>query len=94
MSTLYSRGISPQPCSNLLALSVKISDGMGWEMIRAGAIAKQVMTELEGMGCDTKNGCPEMAETAKATFEGRSLADVREACFISFFISWDTLNFF
>lgn len=49
-----------------------IGDGMGWEMIRAGAIARQVVDELEAMGCDTKVGCPDMDISA---FNGRTLAD-------------------
>lgn len=49
-----------------------VGDGMGWEMIRAGAIAKQVIDELEGMGCDTKVGCPDM-DAAMSAFEGRTL---------------------
>lgn len=49
-----------------------IGDGMGWEMIRAGAIARQVVDELEAMGCDTKTGCPDMDISA---FDGRTLSD-------------------
>jgi len=53
-----------------------IGDGMGWEMIRAGAIAKKVLAELEGMGVDTKAGATgELAATAKAAFAGRTLND-------------------
>lgn len=49
---------------------------MGWEMIRAGAIAKQVITELEGMGVDIKEGATgDVADSAKAAFAGRSLGD-------------------
>lgn len=51
-----------------------VGDGMGWEMIRTGAIAKKVIDELEGMGCDTKMGCPSMA-AAKTAFAGRTLSD-------------------
>jgi alkaline phosphatase len=51
-----------------------VGDGMGWEMVRAGAIAKAVIEELEGMGCDTKTGCASMA-AAKSAFAGRALAD-------------------
>eukprot|EP00339_Tiarina_fusa_P012873 CAMPEP_0117001948 /NCGR_PEP_ID=MMETSP0472-20121206/3775_1 /TAXON_ID=693140 ORGANISM="Tiarina fusus, Strain LIS" /NCGR_SAMPLE_ID=MMETSP0472 /ASSEMBLY_ACC=CAM_ASM_000603 /LENGTH=754 /DNA_ID=CAMNT_0004702121 /DNA_START=45 /DNA_END=2309 /DNA_ORIENTATION=+ len=51
-----------------------VGDGMGWEMIRAGAIARQVIDELEELGCDTKTGCPDN-EAAKDAFSGRSLAD-------------------
>jgi hypothetical protein len=51
-----------------------IGDGMGWEMVRAGAIAKQVIDELESLGCDTKVGCPDNEE-AIATFAERNLSD-------------------
>lgn len=51
-----------------------VGDGMGWEMIRAGAIARQVLNELEELGCDTKVGCPDNEEAMDA-FMGRSLAD-------------------
>lgn len=44
-------------------------------MIRAGAIAKKVLDELTEMGCDTKVGCPDMAEAANAKFAGRTLDD-------------------
>ena len=45
-------------------------------MIRAGAIAKEVLAELEGMGCDTTNGCTgATADAAKAAFAGRTLDD-------------------
>jgi len=47
----------------------------GWEMVRAGAVAKAIIDELESMGCDTKFGCTSMAEYAKAAFSGRSLDD-------------------
>ena len=50
-----------------------VGDGMGWEMIRAGAIARQVIDELEAEGCDTKVGCPDMDLLGK--FSGRSLSD-------------------
>jgi len=53
-----------------------VGDGMGWEMIRAGAIARQVLDELEGMGCDTSTGCSGATATAaKAAFAGRTLDD-------------------
>jgi hypothetical protein len=51
-----------------------IGDGMGWEMVRAGAIAKQVLDQLEDMGCDTKVGCPDNAD-AIAYFEKKTLSD-------------------
>lgn len=51
-----------------------VGDGMGWEMIRAGAIAKKIVQELESIGCDIKEGCAGNA-AASALFEGRVLAD-------------------
>lgn len=51
-----------------------VGDGMGWEMVRAGAVAKQVIAELEQLGCDTKVGCPDNQE-AIATFAQRTLSD-------------------
>lgn len=49
---------------------------MGWEMIRAGAVAKRVIKELEGMGVDIKNGSTgAIAAAAKAAFAGRVLND-------------------
>lgn len=50
-----------------------IGDGMGYEMARAGAIAKQVLEELASLGCDTTVGCPDN-EQAKAAFQGRDLS--------------------
>lgn len=45
-------------------------------MIRAGAVAKKVLEELEGMGCDTTTGCTgATADAAKAAFAGRTLDD-------------------
>lgn len=54
-----------------------MGDGMGWEMIRAGAIAKKILTELQGMGIDTKVGAKGTAKAAeaKAAFKGRALKD-------------------
>lgn len=54
-----------------------IGDGMGWEMIRAGAIAKLVLAELEDMGCDTKTGCPnsDVGDAVMEVFAGRTLSD-------------------
>lgn len=54
-----------------------IGDGMGWEMIRAGAIAKKVLAELTEMGIDTKVGATSDAQaaSAKAMFVGRTTAD-------------------
>jgi alkaline phosphatase len=51
-----------------------VGDGMGWEMSRAGAIAKRVLDELQGLGCDTKVGCPDNLEAIEA-FAGRTLDD-------------------
>jgi hypothetical protein len=51
-----------------------VGDGMGWEMARAGAIGRRVVDELEGLGCNTKMGCPTNA-AAKAAFAGRKLKD-------------------
>jgi uncharacterized membrane protein YeaQ/YmgE (transglycosylase-associated protein family) len=51
-----------------------VGDGMGWEMIRAGAIARKVVNELEELGCNIAAGC--VGNTAAmARFEGRTLAD-------------------
>lgn len=54
-----------------------IGDGMGWEMVRAGAIARKVIDELEAMGCDTMVGCPDsdIGDMALTSFAGRTLAD-------------------
>jgi hypothetical protein len=51
-----------------------VGDGMGWEMVRAGAIAKKVIDELESLGCDTKVGCPG-DEGAIAAFASKTLSD-------------------
>merc|ERR1719247_508563 len=50
---------------------------MGWEMIRAGAITKRVVTELESLGVDIQAGAPtaEIAERARSAFRVRSLSD-------------------
>jgi alkaline phosphatase len=68
--------IPPSLCGNPMNKNVilVIGDGMGWEMVRAGAIARRVIDELETMGCDTKTGCPDLAVAAE-TFQGRTLAD-------------------
>jgi hypothetical protein len=55
-----------------------VGDGMGWEMSRAGAIAKQVVDELERMNCDTKVGCPDN-EAAINAFATRTLSDYYES---------------
>mgnify|MGYP005848497243 CR=1 FL=1 len=49
-----------------------VGDGMGWEMARAGAIARRVLDELKSLGCDTKVGCPNNT-AAKEAFVGRTL---------------------
>ena len=53
-----------------------VGDGMGWEMVRAGAIAKRVLAELGELGCDAVSGeCPDsLKESAKAAFFGRTTA--------------------
>ena len=64
----------PETSKNVILV---IGDGMGWEMIRAGAIAKLVLQELEDMGCDTKTGCAD-SDTGDAVmnaFAGRTLSD-------------------
>jgi hypothetical protein len=44
------------------------------EMIRAGAVAKQVIDELKSLGVDIKTGATgALATTAKAAFAGRTL---------------------
>jgi len=53
-----------------------IGDGMGWEMARAGAIAKRVLDELTSLGVDTTNGSTgAVADAAKLAFAGRQLKD-------------------
>ena len=43
-------------------------------MIRAGAVAKQVIVELESLGVDIKTGATgDVADAAKAAFSGRTL---------------------
>jgi hypothetical protein len=51
-----------------------VGDGMGWEMTRSGAIAKQVLDELKSLGCDTTTGCPDNQDAIDA-FKSRSLDD-------------------
>jgi hypothetical protein len=51
-----------------------VGDGMGWEMVRAGAVAKQVIEELESLGCDIKLGCPNNTAAIDA-FRGRRLSN-------------------
>lgn len=53
-----------------------VGDGMGWEMIRAGAIAKRVLTELKEMGVDTTIGATgKDATDAMLAFKDRTLSD-------------------
>jgi hypothetical protein len=51
-----------------------VGDGMGWEMARAGSIARQVLDELESLGCNTMEGCPDN-QAAQDAFKGRNLGD-------------------
>jgi len=51
-----------------------VGDGMGWEMARAGSIARQVLDELESLGCNTMEGCPDN-QAAQDAFKGRTLGD-------------------
>lgn len=64
---------NPEGSKNVILV---VGDGMGWEMIRAGAIAKLVIDELEDMGCDTKTGCANsnVGDRVLKAFKGRSLA--------------------
>ena len=43
-------------------------------MVRAGAVAKRVVTELEELGCDIQKGCTGNQDAIDA-FSGRTLAD-------------------
>lgn len=43
-------------------------------MTRAGAIARQIIDELESLGCNTMEGCPDNTAAIEA-FAGRSLSD-------------------
>lgn len=53
-----------------------VGDGMGWEMIRAGAVAKQIIAELEELGVDIKEGATgDIKSAAKEAFAGRTLDD-------------------
>jgi hypothetical protein len=63
-----------------------VGDGMGWEMIRAGAIARKVVDELTSIGCDIAAGC--VGNTAaQARFEGRTLADYyTEGMYLTLFV--------
>jgi hypothetical protein len=52
-----------------------IGDGMGWEIARAGAIARSVIDELEQTyGCNITAGCPDNIDAIEA-FRGRNLSD-------------------
>ena len=59
--------------SNRKNVILAIGDGMGYEMARAGAIARQVIDELESLGCNTTIGCPNNT-AAMAAFQGRNLS--------------------
>ena len=63
-------------CGNQGAKNVflVVGDGMGWEMTRAGAVAKQVIQELEELGCNITTGCPNNT-LAMDGFRGRTLDD-------------------
>lgn len=67
-------------------------------MIRAGAVAKQVIVELESMGVDIKTGATgDIADAAKAAFAGRTLDDYytegRFAPYHAMYRSRDFLSF-
>lgn len=49
---------------------------MGWEMVRAGAIARRVLDELASLGVNTTTGSRNTtaAAAAKQAFAGRKLA--------------------
>ena len=68
-------GIQPNDSKSKNVILV-IGDGMGWEAIRAGAIAKSIINELENdFDCVvSQGGCPEN-ESAKQAFEARQLQD-------------------
>ena len=68
--------IPPQLCGRKEGKNVilVVGDGMGWEMTRAGAVAKKVIDELENLGCDTKVGCP-ASQVAIDAFASRTLSD-------------------
>lgn len=76
---LVREGILPQMptsrCGNTNRKNVilAIGDGMGYEMARAGAIARRVIDELESLGCNTTLGCPNNT-AAMAAFQGRNLS--------------------
>jgi len=64
---------SEKPQKNVILV---VGDGMGWEMVRSGAVAKLVLEELKELGVDTVNGSTgAVAEAAKAAFKGRTLDD-------------------
>lgn len=78
---LHREGVIPKIpstlCGNKAGKNVilVIGDGMGWEMVRSGAIAKRVLKELEDdFGCDIKAGCPDN-QAAIDAFAKRSLSD-------------------
>jgi hypothetical protein len=79
---LFENGVISKIPTNLCAAGtgknviLVIGDGMGWEMARAGAIAKRVIDELTGLGVDIKTGATgALADAAKAAFAGRELKD-------------------
>ena len=66
--------ITDDPTRKRKNVILVVGDGMGWEMARSGAIARQVLDELESLGCNTMEGCEDNA-AAKEAFEGRTLED-------------------
>jgi hypothetical protein len=71
------KSLCSDPASKGKNVMLVIGDGMGWEMVRAGAIVRQVLNELEGLGVNTQTGAQtdELARKAKDAFEGRTLED-------------------
>ena len=63
-------------CGNSGAKNVilVVGDGMGWEMTRAGVIAKKVVAELTTRGCNVATGCPGNQAVLNA-FAGRTLSN-------------------
>ena len=66
--------ITDDPSRKQKNVILVVGDGMGWEMARSGAIARQVLDELKSLGCDTMKGCPDNQDAIDA-FKRRSLED-------------------
>lgn len=68
--------LPPSLCGSTAAKNVilVIGDGMGWEMARAGSIAKQVVAELTKAGCNVVTGCSNNT-ALKNSFAGRTLSN-------------------